>query len=111
MTTVIKAKVMHKSIPSLLCKMCGHADEIITHLLTAYPVPFLTTYIDLPNLIATIVHWYLLWVHSVPVPPMYVSSIMHTVTYTYIYCFHEMTSTYIQFYRINKLYIMYLLHL
>ena len=34
-THVIEAKVMHKSIPSLMCRVCGSDEETIVHLLAA----------------------------------------------------------------------------
>ena len=34
---VMEAKVMHKSIPSLMCRACGSAEETIVHLLAAFP--------------------------------------------------------------------------
>jgi len=37
-TRVIEAKVMHKSIPTLMCRVCGQAEETIIHLLAACPI-------------------------------------------------------------------------
>ena len=36
-TWVIEAEVMHKSIPSLMCRVCSSAEETIVHLLAAFP--------------------------------------------------------------------------
>jgi len=62
-TRVIEAKVMHKFVPSLMCRVCGQAEETIAHLLTACPVLALTAYLYSYNLVA-VIHWHLLKVYS-----------------------------------------------
>ena len=61
---VIEAKIMHKSVPSLNCRLCGQAEETIVHLLSACPVLAPTAYLHRHNLIAAAVHLHLLKTYS-----------------------------------------------
>ena len=55
-TRVIEAKVMHKSIPSLMCRVCGLAEETVVHLLAACPTLATTAYLHHHNLVAAMIH-------------------------------------------------------
>jgi len=55
-TRVIETKVIHKSEPSLSCRLCGQAEETIVHLLSVCPVLAPTAYLHRHNLIAAAVH-------------------------------------------------------
>ena len=37
-TRVIEAKIKHKTVPSVLCRVCGQSEETIVHLLAACPL-------------------------------------------------------------------------
>jgi len=63
-TRVIEAKVMHKSVPTLMCRVCGQVEKTIVHLLAACPVLALTAYLYRHNLVAAVIHWHLSKVHS-----------------------------------------------
>jgi len=64
-TKVIESKVMHKLVPSLNCRLCGHAEETIVHLLSACPVLAPTVYNPhRHNLVAKAIHWHLMRVYS-----------------------------------------------
>jgi len=52
---------MHKS---LNCRLCGHAEETIVHLLSACPVLAPTGYLHRHNLVAKAIHWHLMRVYS-----------------------------------------------
>ena len=65
-TRVIESKVMHKPVPSLMCRMCHQAEEIIVHLLSACPQLVSTAYLHRHNLVAMVVHWHLMKVYSFP---------------------------------------------
>jgi len=65
-TRVIEARVMHKSVLTLLCRVCGQAEETIVHLLAACPVLALTAYLYRHNLVAAVIHWHLSKVYSLP---------------------------------------------
>ena len=66
-TRVIESKVMHKPIPSLLCRECGTAEETIVHLLAACPSLATTEYFYRHNLVAAVIHWHLMKVYSFPI--------------------------------------------
>ena len=53
-TRVIEIKVMHKSILSLMCRVCGSAEETIVHLLAACPTLAPTAYLRRHNLFAAV---------------------------------------------------------
>ena len=57
---VIEAKVMHESIPSLMCRVCGTAEEAIVQLLAACPTLATTAYLHCHNLVAVVIHWHLM---------------------------------------------------
>ena len=59
-TRVIEAKIMHKSVPSVLCRVCGQSKETIVHLLAACPMLAASTYLYHHNLVAGALHWHLL---------------------------------------------------
>ena len=61
---VIEAKIMHKSVASLNCRLCGKVEEIVMHLLSACPVLTPTAYLHCHNLIAAAVHWHLMRSYS-----------------------------------------------
>ena len=63
-TQVIDTKVMHKSIPSLICRVCGSAEETIVHPLVARPTLATTAYLHCHNLITTVIHWHLMRLYS-----------------------------------------------
>ena len=63
-TRVIEAKVMHKFIPSLMCRVCGTAEETIVHLLAACPILATTAYLHRHNLVAAVIHWHLMRFYS-----------------------------------------------
>ena len=63
-TRVIEAKVMHKSIPSLMCRICGTSEETIVHLLAACPILATTAYLHRHNLVAAMIHWHLMRFYS-----------------------------------------------
>ena len=90
-TRVIESKVMHKPVPSLMCRMCHQAEETIVHLLSACPQLVSTAYLHRHNLIAMVVHWYLMKVYSFPTvsqswcshrpPPVLESSVAKILVY------------------------------
>ena len=55
---------MHKSIPSLMCRICGTSEETIVHLLAACPILATTAYLHCHNLVAAVVHWHLMRFYS-----------------------------------------------
>ena len=55
---------MHKSVPSLLCRVCGIAEETIVHLLAGCPLLATTEYFYRHNLMAAVIHWHLMKVYS-----------------------------------------------
>ena len=55
-TRVIQAKVLHMSVPTLVCRVCGQAEETIFHLLVACPVLALTAYLYRHDLVAVVLH-------------------------------------------------------
>ena len=57
---MIEAKIMHKHVPSLLCRVCGQSEETIVHLLSACPKLATSAYLYRHNLIAGALHWHLL---------------------------------------------------
>jgi len=63
-TRVIEARVMHKSVPSLGCRLCGQVEETIVHLLSACPVLAPTAYLHRHNLVASVVHLHLMNTYS-----------------------------------------------
>jgi len=65
-TRVIEAKIMHKLVPSLSCRLCGQAEETIVRLLSACPVLPPTAFLHHHNLIAIAVHWHLIKAYSFP---------------------------------------------
>ena len=65
-TRVYEAKIMNKSIPSLLCRVCGLAEETILHLLSSCPSLAVSTYFYCHNLVASVLHWHLSKVYSLP---------------------------------------------
>ena len=65
-TRVIEAKIMHKSVPSVLCRVCGQSEETIVHLLAACPMLAASTYLYRHNLVAGALHWHLLKEYSIP---------------------------------------------
>ena len=54
-THVIESKVMHKSVPSLPCRVCGTAEETIVHLLVACPSLATIEYFYRHNLVAAVI--------------------------------------------------------
>ena len=65
-TRVYEAKIMNKSIPSLLCRVCGQAEETIFHLLSSCPSLAVSTYLYHHNLVTSVLHWHLSKMHSFP---------------------------------------------
>ena len=65
-TRVYEAKIMNKSIPSLLCRVCGQAEETILHLLSSCPSLAVSTYLYRHNLVASVLHWHLSKMYSFP---------------------------------------------
>ena len=65
-TRVYEAKIMNKSIPSLLCRVCGQAEETILHLLSSCPSLAVFTYLYCHNLVASVLHWHLSKMYSFP---------------------------------------------
>ena len=65
-TRVVESRVMHKSVPSILCRLCHEAEETIVHLLSACSRLVLTAYLHRHNLVAAVVHWHLMKVYSFP---------------------------------------------
>jgi len=65
-TRVIEARVMHRSVTTLMCRVCGQAKETIVHLLAACPVLALTAYLYCHNLVVAVIHWHLSKVYSLP---------------------------------------------
>jgi len=57
---------MKKTIPSILCRMCGQGEETILHLLSACPAQAGTTYVHRHNLVARVMHWHLCKHFSLP---------------------------------------------
>ena len=55
---------MHKSIPSLMCRVCGTAEETIVHLLAACHILATTAYLHRHNLVAAVIHWHLMRFYS-----------------------------------------------
>ena len=51
-TRVYEAKIMNKSIPSLLCRVCGQAEETILHLLSSCPSLAASTHLYRHNFVA-----------------------------------------------------------
>ena len=66
-TRVIQAKILHMSVPTTVCRVCGQAEETIVHLLAACPVLTLTAYLYRHNLVAAVLHWHLSKVYSLPI--------------------------------------------
>ena len=66
-TRVIESKVMHKSVPSIFCRLCHEAEETIVHLLSACSKLVLTAYLNRHNMVAAVEHWHLMKVYSFPV--------------------------------------------
>ena len=62
-TGVIEAKIMHKSVPSVLC---GQSEETIVHLLAACPMLAASTYLYRHNFFAGALQWHLLKEYSIP---------------------------------------------
>ena len=56
---VYEGKIMNKSIPSLLCRVYGQAEETILHLLSSCPSLAASTYLYCHNLVAGVLHWHL----------------------------------------------------
>jgi len=78
-TRVYESKIMKKNVPSILCRICGQAEETILQLLSACPVQAGTTYVHGHNLVAHAVHYHLcqhfllpftakLWLSHNPLP-------------------------------------------
>ena len=65
-TRVYEAKIMNKSIPSLLCRVCGQAEETILHLLSSCPSLAVSAYLYRHNLVASVLHWHLSKMYSFP---------------------------------------------
>jgi len=63
-THVIESKVMHKPVLSILCRVCGTAEETVVHLLAACPSLATTEYFYRYNLVAAVIHWHLMKVYS-----------------------------------------------
>jgi len=57
---------MHKSVPSLSCRLCGQVEETVVHFLSACPVLALTAYLHCHNLIADAAHWHLMKAYLFP---------------------------------------------
>ena len=49
-----------------MCRVCGQAEETILHLLSACPQLAATAYLYLHNLVASVIHWHLSKVFSLP---------------------------------------------
>ena len=64
-TRVIAAKIMHKTVPSVLCRVCGQSEETIVHLLAACPLLAASAYLYRHNLVAGALHWHLMKVYSI----------------------------------------------
>ena len=65
-TRVYEAKVMMKSVPSVMCRVCGQAEETILHLMAACPRLATSAYLYRYNLVASAIHWHLSKVFSLP---------------------------------------------
>ena len=65
-TRVYEAKVMMKSVPSVMCRVCGQAEETILHLMAACPRLATSVYLHCHNLVASVIHWHLSKVFSLP---------------------------------------------
>jgi len=65
-TRVYENKIMKKRVPSILCRVCGQAEETILHLLSACPIQAGTTYVYRHNLVARAVHYHLCVHFSLP---------------------------------------------
>ena len=58
---------MMKSVPSVMCRVCGQAEETIVHLLSVCPQLTATAaYLYCHNLVASVIHWDLSKVFSLP---------------------------------------------
>ena len=66
-TRVYEARIMKKNIPSLLCRVCGQAEETILHLLSSCPSLAVSTYLYRHNLVASVLHWHLSKFLSIPI--------------------------------------------
>ena len=55
---------MNKSIPSLMCRICGTTEETIVHLLAACPILATTAYLHCHNLVTAVIHWHLIRFYS-----------------------------------------------
>ena len=55
---------MHKSIPSLMCRICGTVEETIVHLLAACPTLATSVYLHRHNLVAAVIYWHLMRYYS-----------------------------------------------
>ena len=58
-TRVYEAKIMHVSIPTLMCRLCGSHEETIQHLMAGCPMLAPTSYLHRHNLVARVIHWHL----------------------------------------------------
>ena len=57
---------MKMSIPSVMCRLCGEHEESIVHLLSACPSLAATAYLYHHNLVAGVLHWYLMKANGFP---------------------------------------------
>ena len=65
-TRVYEVKIMGKHLPSLMCRVCGQAEETIVHLLSSCPLLAPTAYLYRHNLVASVLHWHLSKIYSLP---------------------------------------------
>ena len=65
-TRVYEVKIMGKRLPSLMCRVCGQAEETIIHLLSSCPSLAPTAYLYRHNLVASVLHWHLSKIYSLP---------------------------------------------
>ena len=57
---------MHKSVPSLSCRLCGQVEETVVHFLSACPVLVPTAYLHCHDLIADAAHCHLMKAYLFP---------------------------------------------
>jgi len=55
-TRVYEARIMNMTLPSLLCRVCGQAEETIVHLLSSCSVLAVSAYLYCHNLVASVLH-------------------------------------------------------
>ena len=65
-TRIYEAKIMNKSLSSLMCRVCGQAEETIIHLLPSCPLLAVFAYLYCHNLVASVLLWHLSKLYSFP---------------------------------------------